>query len=101
MQLIHQKKVMRFFIQKKNLSELTDRFKIIIGSANLTFPGLVSNIETGLYCEILKTEDYSEMSNLLGLYDNLPNTYPDHIFRLHNLALELILTIYRLQSNLL
>jgi HKD family nuclease len=57
---------------------------VILGSANLTAGGLSQNIEASSYISLdrKQPEDNDYINKLLGTIQNLPNQYPQHVFKL-------------------
>ena len=60
----------------------------IIGSANMTFPGLHNNIEAGaiLALNLANTDDRAFLDSTLKILNELPTKFPDHVFEVKNAA---------------
>ncbi len=56
----------------------------LIGSTNLTFSGLVNNIESSALIDLNLEDDDDKrfLSNLIDTFDILPERFPDHIFQI-------------------
>jgi HKD family nuclease len=67
-----------FLVERKTAAAL------VIGSANLTFPGLHNNIEAGaiLDLDLSQQEDKTLLTNVLKVLDELPARFPEHVFQI-------------------
>lgn len=59
----------------------------LIGSTNLTFSGLVNNIESSALIDLNLEDDDDKrfLSNLIDTFDILPERFPDHIFQIRTI----------------
>ena len=60
----------------------------IIGSANMTFNGLHNNIEASAFLtlDLKDTQDKSFIESSLKLLDQMPIRFPDHVFKVKDMA---------------
>ncbi len=75
------------FHPKLFLAERKKTASLIIGSANLTFPGLHNNIEAGavLDLDLSQTDDKNLLTGLVKTFEDLPARFPEHIFQVNDL----------------
>ncbi len=76
------------FHPKLFLVEGLSRAAVLIGSANLTFPGLHNNIEAGVILDLNLSvaADKKFLANLVKTLEDLPLRFPEHVFQVKDLA---------------
>ena len=76
------------FHPKLFLTEGEATAALIIGSANLTFPGLHNNIEAGAIFDLDLSEpgDKALLANIRKALDELPPRFPEHVFHIKDQA---------------
>jgi HKD family nuclease len=76
------------FHPKVFLAERKASASLIIGSANLTFPGLHNNVEAGalLDLDLSHTHDKNLLAGLVKTFEELPTRFPEHVFQIKDAA---------------
>lgn len=74
------------FHPKVFLARSKTKAAAIIGSANMTFSGLHNNIEAGaiLALNLKNPEDKAFWDHSVGILEELPNRFPEHVFEVKN-----------------
>lgn len=59
----------------------------LIGSANLTYSGLINNIEAGAFVELdlMEQDDKDFLEKLADSFDDLPHRFPEHVVPLRSI----------------
>jgi HKD family nuclease len=76
------------FHPKVFLAERKASASLIIGSANLTFPGLHNNVEAGAILDLdpSQSDDKNLLAGLIKTFEDLPARFPEHVFQIKDLA---------------
>lgn len=76
------------FHPKVFLAERKASASLIIGSANLTFPGLHNNVEAGaiLDLDLSQANDKNLLAGLIKTFEDLPARFPEHVFQIKDVA---------------
>jgi len=76
------------FHPKLFLAEGASHAAILIGSANLTFPGLHNNIEAGaiLDLDLSLADDKAFLAQLVKTLEDLPSRFPEHVIHVKDLS---------------
>ena len=72
------------FHPKIYMVDCEDKSFAVVGSANLTNGGLLSNIEASSFLELNRNDsnDYKFIQNTLEVFDNLAKEHPQNIYRI-------------------